>query len=125
MGLEKLLYLQGVGSEFIDCFGQLVHIPSKDRQGILTSMLAKTSLYGLTEQQLSYAANDVRYLISLKDKLIQMLKREERWELAEKCFENQMSNDLLAPRGHACYNRKQIKEIFSEEDLHGTLHLQC
>jgi ribonuclease D len=41
----------------------------------------------LSEQQLSYAANDVRYLLTLKDKLIEMLKREERWELTEKCFQ--------------------------------------
>jgi 4-alpha-glucanotransferase len=43
MGLEKLLYLQGVGAEFIDCFGNLVHIPATDRQGILTTMLLPTS----------------------------------------------------------------------------------
>ncbi|GGQ11962.1 4-alpha-glucanotransferase [Shewanella litoralis] len=43
MGLEKLLYLQGVGAEFIDCIGKLVHIPAKDRQGILTTMLIPTS----------------------------------------------------------------------------------
>ena len=41
----------------------------------------------LSEQQLSYAANDVRYLISMREKLTEMLKREERWELAEKCFQ--------------------------------------
>lgn len=41
----------------------------------------------LSEEQLSYAANDVRYLLSLRRKLISMLKREERWELAQQCFE--------------------------------------
>ena len=41
----------------------------------------------LSDRQLSYAANDVRYLISLKDKLTEMLKREERWELAANCFQ--------------------------------------
>ena len=41
----------------------------------------------LSDNQLSYAANDVRYLISLRQKLITMLKREERWELAQDCFE--------------------------------------
>jgi ribonuclease D len=41
----------------------------------------------LSDKQLNYAANDVRYLLPLKDKLIEMLKREERWELAEKCFQ--------------------------------------
>lgn len=40
----------------------------------------------LSEEQLSYAANDVRYLHSLRDKLITMLKREERWEIVEQCF---------------------------------------
>ncbi|MEO0687653.1 MAG: ribonuclease D, partial [Cyanobacteria bacterium J06649_11] len=34
----------------------------------------------------SYAANDVRYLVSIRRKLIEMLKREERLELAEDCF---------------------------------------
>jgi ribonuclease D len=41
----------------------------------------------LTDAQLSYAANDVRYLISARQKLINMLKREERYELAEQCFQ--------------------------------------
>ncbi len=40
----------------------------------------------LSEKQLSYAANDVRYLISMKSKLIAMLQREDRWELAQKCM---------------------------------------
>ena len=40
----------------------------------------------LSEEQLSYAANDVRYLHSLRSKLIEMLKREERWELLEQCL---------------------------------------
>ncbi len=40
----------------------------------------------LSSEQLSYAANDVRYLISMKAKLQQMLEREERWELAQECF---------------------------------------
>ncbi|MGI2190085.1 4-alpha-glucanotransferase [Shewanella baltica] len=39
MGLEKLLYLRGVGAEFTDCFGQEIHISEVDRQGILTCML--------------------------------------------------------------------------------------
>ncbi|GGN13302.1 4-alpha-glucanotransferase [Shewanella putrefaciens] len=39
MGLEKLLYLRGVGAEFTDCFGQYIRISETDRQGILTCML--------------------------------------------------------------------------------------
>ncbi|WP_298921306.1 ribonuclease H-like domain-containing protein [uncultured Nostoc sp.] len=41
----------------------------------------------LSEAQLSYAANDVRYLLSVRQKLTEMLKREERWEIAQECFE--------------------------------------
>ncbi|PSO85745.1 MAG: ribonuclease D [Cyanobacteria bacterium QH_9_48_43] len=40
----------------------------------------------VSEEQLSYAANDVLYLLSLRQKLSAMLKREERWELAQQCF---------------------------------------
>ncbi len=45
------------------------------------------SVSQLTEQQLAYAANDVRYLIKAKTKLEEMLKREERHRLAESCFQ--------------------------------------
>lgn len=41
----------------------------------------------LSDEQLSYAANDVRYLIRVQQKLIAMLKREDRWEVARQCFE--------------------------------------
>ena len=40
----------------------------------------------LSKAQLSYAANDVRYLIGVQQKLAEMLKREERLELAQECF---------------------------------------
>jgi ribonuclease D len=40
----------------------------------------------LSEEQLRYAANDVRYLLSVKTRLTEMLKREGRWELAQECF---------------------------------------
>lgn len=41
MELDKLLYLQGVGAEFIDCFGRHVHIEQQDRLGILNAMLVQ------------------------------------------------------------------------------------
>lgn len=41
----------------------------------------------LSEAQLRYAANDVRYLPSLQQKLTAMLRREGRWELAQQCFQ--------------------------------------
>tara|TARA_B100000927_G_scaffold281952_1_gene268072 strand:- start:738 stop:1370 length:633 start_codon:yes stop_codon:yes gene_type:complete len=39
-----------------------------------------------SQEQINYAANDVRYLIEAMKKLIVILKREKRYELAEKCF---------------------------------------
>ena len=41
MGLEKLLYLQGVGAEFINFSGQNIRIPTQDREGVLRCMLDK------------------------------------------------------------------------------------
>lgn len=41
----------------------------------------------LTPEQLRYAANDVRYLVSMQQKLTDMLKRENRWPLAQQCFQ--------------------------------------
>ena len=41
----------------------------------------------LSDQQLRYAANDVRYSLTVCQKLIEMLKREGRWELAQQCFD--------------------------------------
>ena len=40
----------------------------------------------LSEDQLNYAANDVRYLLSVQKKLVSMLEREDRLELAQQCF---------------------------------------
>ncbi len=44
------------------------------------------NVVNLSDEQLRYAANDVRYLLSVRQKLITMLKREDRWELAQQCF---------------------------------------
>lgn len=41
----------------------------------------------LSDKQLNYASNDVRYLLSARQKLMAMLEREERLELATECFE--------------------------------------
>ena len=40
----------------------------------------------LSIKQIDYAANDVRYLIEAMHKLTRILTREERYELAQKCF---------------------------------------
>ena len=41
----------------------------------------------LSDTQLAYAANDVRYLLAARERLIQMLVREERIALAERSFQ--------------------------------------
>jgi len=41
----------------------------------------------LSNDQINYAANDVKYLIEAMKKLTIILKRENRYELAKKCFE--------------------------------------
>ena len=43
-------------------------------------------LDSLSEDQLIYAANDVRYLIPARNQLEIMLTREDRWDLAQRCF---------------------------------------
>ena len=40
----------------------------------------------LSDSQLAYAANDVRYLLPARDRLVQMLVREERLDLALRSF---------------------------------------
>ncbi len=44
------------------------------------------AVYELSPEQLAYAANDVRYLLSVRSRLQMMLAREDRWELAQQCF---------------------------------------
>jgi len=41
----------------------------------------------LSGEQYDYAANDVRYLLDVKEKLTSMLKREDRYQLAQQCFQ--------------------------------------
>ena len=44
------------------------------------------SEHNFSDAQISYAANDVKYLIPAMKKLTTMLLREERYELAQQCF---------------------------------------
>jgi len=59
-------------------------------EGIELDKKAQSSDWGnaanLSDEQLRYAANDVRYLINASSKLAAMLEREERWDLAQACF---------------------------------------
>jgi len=40
----------------------------------------------LSQKQIAYAAQDTEYLFDIKKKLVEMLKREKRFELFEKCM---------------------------------------
>lgn len=58
--------------------------------GVELDKSAQSSDWGLadelTDAQLAYAANDVRYLLPAREQLEKMLRREGRWELAQRCF---------------------------------------
>lgn len=60
-------------------------------QGVELDKKAQSSDWGnadaLSVEQLSYASNDVRYLLPMRAQLETMLRREERWELAVSCFQ--------------------------------------
>jgi len=45
------------------------------------------SVTTLTEEQKHYAASDVLHLHALKDKMVELLTREERMDIAQKCFD--------------------------------------
>jgi len=59
--------------------------------GIELDKQAQSSDWGkvgdLNEAQLAYAANDARYLLEARHCLENMLRREDRWELAKRCFD--------------------------------------
>ena len=58
--------------------------------GIEISKEEQTSDWGafeLSESQLKYAAGDVLYLHKIKENLVMMLKRENKFELALECFD--------------------------------------
>jgi ribonuclease D len=58
--------------------------------GVELDKQAQSSDWGrveeLSDAQLAYAAGDVRWLLAARDRLETMLRREERWELARRCF---------------------------------------
>lgn len=70
----------------------------KDILDVEISKQEQTSDWGreeLSPEQLKYAAGDVLYLHALKARLDEMLHREDRFELAQRCFQTlQLISDL-------------------------------
>ena len=60
----------------------------------------------LTPSQKQYAVQDVAHLVELRDILINMLKRENRFDIAQKCF------DFLMPRIKLDFLGWEQKDIF-------------
>jgi ribonuclease D len=74
----------------------------KDLLGVDLKKEQQTSDWGaasLSEEQLRYAASDVRYLHALRARLDAMLAREERSELAQHCFDFLPARALLDLEG--------------------------
>lgn len=59
--------------------------------GVELDKRAQSSDWGnaenLSKEQYDYAANDVRYLLDIRQKLTAMLQREGRYQLAQNCFQ--------------------------------------
>src|SRR5690348_5187898 len=74
----------------------------KDLLGVELKKEQQSSDWGapsLTEEQLRYAASDVRHLHALRARLDEMLAREGRAELAQHCFEFLPARALLDLEG--------------------------
>ncbi|MFM7086229.1 MAG: ribonuclease D [Cyanobium sp.] len=58
--------------------------------GVELDKKAQSSDWGrveeLSDAQLTYACGDVRWLLAARDRLETMLRREDRWEMAQRCF---------------------------------------
>jgi len=77
------------------------------------SKYQQTSDWGsdkLNEEQLQYAAKDVIYLHKIREKIVIKLKRENRMQLAEKCFDFlpfKSELDLLGWIDHDIFSHQQ------------------
>ncbi|MBN9543517.1 MAG: ribonuclease D [Alphaproteobacteria bacterium] len=75
---------------------------SRDMLGVTISKAQQSTDWGaetLTKDQLAYAASDVLHLHQLRDKLKTLLIRENRMEVAQKCFDYLPYRALLDDMG--------------------------
>ena len=90
--LTKPIYCTKIASKLVRTFTDrhgLKNLTS-DLLSIDISKSQQSSDWGtneLSKEQLDYAATDVLYLHKLKEKLDEMLHRENRYSLAQKCFD--------------------------------------
>ena len=73
--------------QLLACRQQIAHIVGGVGELSVTELIDTAPITALgTLVQLTYAANDVRYLLPARQKLEAMLRREDRWDLAKRCF---------------------------------------
>ena len=90
--LTEPIYCTKIASKLVRTFTERHGLKNlvSDLLSIDISKSQQSSDWGrakLTEEQINYAATDVLYLHQIKDILDEMLVREKRRSLAEKCFE--------------------------------------
>ncbi len=90
--LNGPIYCTKIASKLSRTFGAKHGLADlcKDLLNLELDKQNQTSDWGLetlSEAQLKYAASDVLYLHQIKNKLDQLLKRENKDEIAKKCFE--------------------------------------
>ena len=90
--LDGPLYCTKIASKLSRTFGAKHGLADlcKDLLNLELDKQNQTSDWGLenlSESQLKYAASDVLYLHQIKNKLDQLLVRENKEEIAQKCFE--------------------------------------
>ena len=90
--LNGPIYCTKIASKLSRTFGAKHGLADlcKDLLNLELDKQNQTSDWGsetLSESQLKYAASDVLYLHQIKNKLDQLLKRENKDKIAEKCFE--------------------------------------
>ena len=90
--LNGPIYCTKIASKLSRTFGAKHGLADlcKDLLNLELDKQNQTSDWGLeilSESQLKYAASDVLYLHQIKNKLDQLLKRENKEDIAKKCFE--------------------------------------
>lgn len=92
LGLEiKNIYCTKIASRLIRTYSDAHGLKAicKELINVELSKDQQSSDWGnenISEEQIKYAASDVLYLHRLKEKLDEMLKREDRLEIANQCF---------------------------------------